>query len=197
KPQDELLSDAREEDIVVPVMGTSGAGRSTFINSYLNKDVAQASDDLKSCTLALKPFPTPYPQDRRRRLVLVDTPGFNGTYHSDTEILQRMTKWLESSYGPRKTCGGIIYLHEITDISSIRGKTLNQIPEFQRLCGKKNLKSVVFATTKSETLSLEALTKRNDNLRKTYLNSWMKEEARFFNLHDSPASAQDLVNMVL
>ena len=59
--------------------------------------MAQVGDELASCTLALKPFPIPYPRDTNRRLVLVDTPGFNGTYHSDTEILERMATWLESS----------------------------------------------------------------------------------------------------
>ena len=176
--------------------------------------MAQVSHKLKSCTLTLKPFPIPHPHDANRRLVLVDTPGFNSTDHSDTEILQRMVTWLESSwvrcalwylphltsssYRPGKTCGGIIYLLDVTD-TRIWGTALNQIPEsFQKLCGKKSLESVVFATTKSKQLPTQAFIKRNDELQKKYLRRWMEQGARLSNfLSDSPASAQALVNIVL
>ncbi|EDQ98067.1 uncharacterized protein LACBIDRAFT_313048 [Laccaria bicolor S238N-H82] len=104
KSRDELLSDACEGDIIVLVMGTTGAGRSTLINSYLNRDVAQVGNSLRSCTLALKPFPIPCPQDIRRWLVLVDTLGFNSSDHDDTEILRRMVAWLKSSSHPGETC---------------------------------------------------------------------------------------------
>lgn len=192
KPQDELLSDAREGDIVVLVLGTTGAGRSTFINSYLNQNLAPVSHTLNSCTLALKPFTIPYPQDTKRRLVLVDTPGFNSTDHSDTEILKRTVAWLNSCSRPGKTCGGLIYLHDITD-TKICSETLNQILEsFQ------SLSAVVYATTRSEKLPPQTFNMRNNELQKKYLKNWIERGASIFHLlSDSPASAQALVNVVV
>jgi hypothetical protein len=32
-----------------------------------------------------------------RRVVLVDTPGFDDTYHDDSEILKRIAEWLKLS----------------------------------------------------------------------------------------------------
>ena len=170
--------------------------------------MARVSHSLTSCTLALKPFPVPHPQDISRRLVFVDAMGFNSPAHSDSEILQRMVSWLEyswvpcalsylphltsSSYPPGKTCGGLIYLHDITD-THICSNTLNQILEsFQ------GLESFVYATTRSEKLPTQAFIKRYNELQKKYLERWMSQGGSVFNLlSDSPASAQALVNIVV
>jgi hypothetical protein len=36
----------------------------------------------------------PYPEDNGRRVVFVDTPGFDDTFESDTQILDIVSKWL-------------------------------------------------------------------------------------------------------
>jgi hypothetical protein len=36
----------------------------------------------------------PYPGDDHRRVVFVDTPGFDDTFESDTQILDLVSNWL-------------------------------------------------------------------------------------------------------
>jgi hypothetical protein len=47
---------------------------------------------------------------------LIDTPGFDDTNRSDTEVLKEIARWLVASYKGKILLNGIIYLHRITDI---------------------------------------------------------------------------------
>jgi len=46
--------------------------------------------------------------------------------------------WLVSSYGPGKTSGSLIYLHDMTD-AGMRGTTPQNLEVFQRLAGRTTL----------------------------------------------------------
>ena len=70
------------------------------INSYLGQEKAQVGHDITSCTVTLQPFINDLPPDesgKPRRLVLVDTPGFDDTGEANFEILRRISVWLASS----------------------------------------------------------------------------------------------------
>ena len=47
-------------------------------------------------------------------ITLIDTPGFDDTNKSDTEILQGISSWLAQSSTPTDKLAGIMYLHRIT-----------------------------------------------------------------------------------
>jgi len=102
KVRDDIWLDAKETDIVIPVMGPTGAGKSTFINEAVEKQLLEVGQRMTSCTSQPRPVvidPIPgFPNLEGRRLVLVDTPGFDDTYQEDVEILKRIAKWLENSY---------------------------------------------------------------------------------------------------
>jgi nanoRNase/pAp phosphatase (c-di-AMP/oligoRNAs hydrolase) len=61
----------------------------------------QVGHDLRSCTSNLQYVIIPeipsYPLFKDRRIVIVDTPGFDDTYMEDSEILRRIAIWLASS----------------------------------------------------------------------------------------------------
>lgn len=199
KEGDAHFTDAKKGDIIVPVMGPTGVGKSSFINSYLGQEKAQVGHDLNSCTATLQPFIISLPPDESgnpRRLVLVDTPGFDDTNEADSEILRRISVWLASSYGPGNTCGGLIYLHDMTD-ARMRGTTLQNLKVFQKLCGKKNLGAVVFGTTKSGKLTPEAFARREKQLSDVYWKDFKKQGATVFKLYPSHESARQLVQTVL
>ena len=79
-------------------------------------------------------------------IVLVDTPGFNDTNRSDTEILMSLVDWMQDCYQDRQL-SGIIYLHDITQ-ARMTGSSLTNLRMFRKLCGDENLKNVILATTK-------------------------------------------------
>jgi hypothetical protein len=82
-----------------------------------------------------------------RRVHLIDTPGFDDTYRTDSDVLQDLAYWLIKSYKDQNIkLTGIVYLHRITD-PRMTGNALKNLRTFQKLCGKKSMSSVVLVTT--------------------------------------------------
>lgn len=77
---------------------------------------------------------------------LVDTPGFDDTNRTDTEVLRTLANWLTDSYVKQVKLNGMIYLHRITD-PKMQGAAKRNLFMFQKLCGKDALKNIVLATT--------------------------------------------------
>jgi len=90
--------DGSEDDIIIPVMGPTGVGKSTFINIAAGQDRTLVGHDLTSCTAEIQVVRVTHPRFPSRRIVFVDTPGFDDTYVSDTEILRRIANWLKDTY---------------------------------------------------------------------------------------------------
>ncbi|KAJ2926624.1 hypothetical protein H1R20_g10449, partial [Candolleomyces eurysporus] len=112
KPNDVFVykDQARRDDILIPVMGPTGVGKSSFINNIFKKlgssQPAETSDGFASCTTTVADYrikvpsnvANRYPFARGTYLVLVDTPGFDNVSVSDTEILRRLAVWLAWAY---------------------------------------------------------------------------------------------------
>ena len=81
------------------------------------------------------------------KITLVDTPGFNDTTKSDTEVLTDICAWMSSNYRKGKLLSGIIYLHRITDVR-MDGSSVKYVKMFQRLCGPNALQNVLLTTTR-------------------------------------------------
>lgn len=79
-------------------------------------------------------------------IYLVDTPGFDDSERSDTEILLEIAAWLSTAHKSKLQLTGIIYLHRIIDVR-IGGSGTKNLAMFRSLCGDSNLGSVVLATT--------------------------------------------------
>jgi hypothetical protein len=81
-------------------------------------------------------------------IVLIDTPGFNDTLRSESEILKDIAGWLDYTFRnpPQIKLTGIIYMQAITD-RRMYGSTLRNLKMFKELCGESPLKNVVLVTT--------------------------------------------------
>ena len=79
----------------------------------------------------------------------MDTPGFDDTDRSDTEVLREIASWLTASYSSSIKLHGIIYLHRITD-PRMQGSGMRNLHMFKKLCGDQNLSNVVMATCQWE-----------------------------------------------
>lgn len=82
-----------------------------------------------------------------RYVILVDTPGFNDSTRSDTEILGVLADWMQGSYSDDLLLSGIIYLHCISD-TRMTNTSIQNLRMFRKLCGDKNLQHVILTTTK-------------------------------------------------
>lgn len=128
----------REGDIIIPVLGLTGAGKSMFINTAIGQPTTHTSEGILSCTqeinkFEVESFPSPH------RIFLVDTPGFNHTYLDESEIFHKIAHWLKDVQ-----IAGIIFLHDMSqsDYLSLN----NAILTLQRLSGYHSLRNVVLAT---------------------------------------------------
>lgn len=54
-------------------------------------------DGVDPVTTRVQPVIIPYPDDPTRRIILVDTPGWNDTWTDRTKTLQLITNWLRYS----------------------------------------------------------------------------------------------------
>ena len=77
---------------------------------------------------------------------LIDTPGFDNTVKSDTEILKDIAFYLASSYGNVSLLTGIIYLHSITAVR-VPSTVLRNLQLLRKLCRRGSMSSIIMATT--------------------------------------------------
>ncbi|KAG0705709.1 hypothetical protein DFH29DRAFT_996582 [Suillus ampliporus] len=129
-------------EIRIAVMGATGSGKSTFINKASESDLP-VGDGLESCTSEVR---TSRPFVVSERIVtLIDTPGFDDTTRSDTDILSMIAAYLSKTYEHGTTLAGVIYMHRISDFkmgdTSKRNFTI-----FRELCGESSLKNVLIVT---------------------------------------------------
>lgn len=97
---------------------------------------------------------------------LVDTPGFNDIYKSETEVLQDIATWVQESYEGEKRLNGIIYLHSLANVR-MEGPALRNLNIFRQLCGEEALKNVILATTFWSEVAMEDALRREEQLRAT------------------------------
>ena len=68
-----------------------------MINQIVGRQALMVSHGLESCTSSIQHVITRHPSVPDRRIILVDTPGFDDTYVDDAEILNRIALWLARS----------------------------------------------------------------------------------------------------
>ncbi|KAF6751405.1 P-loop containing nucleoside triphosphate hydrolase protein [Ephemerocybe angulata] len=205
----------RTTDIVIPrrIMGPTGVGKSTFVNNVLTElgvrtKPANTSNGFKSCTDQLahyivdvpKLLSDIHPKVKGRRLVLVDTPGFDDTNLSDSEILRRIAVWLASSYDSKMRVGGVVYLFPIYPNRITRNDRSN-IKIFQRLCGQNSLTKIILATTRWDICPSEAGESRELELRTNFWSDMLPQEesegALLARLENTPESALGIIHRIL
>lgn len=130
-------------EVFIAVMGVTGSGKSTFIQTASELDAIDIGHDLKSCTAHVIAYRF---QHDGFNITLIDTPGFNDTLRSETEVLKEIADWLDVTYRNNVRLTGIIYLQALTD-RKMYGSSLRNLKMFRQLCGDNPLKNVVLATT--------------------------------------------------
>ena len=132
-----------------------------------------------------------------RNVILVDTPGFNDTVRSDTEILMSLVDWMKESY-KEKELSGIIYLHSISDVRMTRS-SLQNLRMFRKLCGDDNLQNVILATTKWGTTPENDALAREKELcdNNEFWGLMIKDRALVERFENTKESARYLVEKIL
>ncbi|KAJ6014640.1 P-loop containing nucleoside triphosphate hydrolase protein [Penicillium herquei] len=153
----------RENDIFIAVMGVTGSGKSSFISLCAKKHV-KIGHDLNSCTAAVSVYT--YDISSNRTVYLIDTPGFDDTNRSDTQVLSEIAAWLGNSYKNKIELTGILYFHRISDIR-LQGSAKRNLIMFTQLCGEAALTKVILVTTMWDKIPVDEATRREKELFET------------------------------
>jgi hypothetical protein len=144
----------------------------------------------------------PFRHHSGRTIYFIDTPGFDDTYRTDTEVLEDLALFLGATYKRKVKLAGIVYLHSITD-NRMRGSALKNLTLFQQLCGTESLANVVLATTMWDSLTTQArldeALRWEKELRDTprFWGDMIAEESRMMRQNDGFRSALEIVNYIL
>lgn len=191
------------KDIVIAVLGPTGAGKSSFINMILSgrEDHAKASatvgHSLESCTGEVSMVRLLDPA-LESRVVFVDTPGFGHTYRSDTMILSMISDWMKKIYNKDMKLAGILYLHRISDNRvSTTPTPLTNLTIFEKLCGKQALRNVVLATTMWDEVHEQEGTEREQELQQKYWKGMIQGGSKTFRYFRDQQSAWTIVQHFL
>ncbi|KAJ8521897.1 hypothetical protein ONZ45_g1470 [Pleurotus djamor] len=130
------------QEVLIAVMGATGSGKTTFINKVSGSEL-RIGRGLQSCTTAVQ-LSKPFELDDRW-VTLIDTPGFDDTTKSDTDVLTMIAAFLASTYEKGATLAGVIYMHRISDFR-MGGISTRNFKMFRKLCGETTLRNVVLVS---------------------------------------------------
>ncbi|KAF2807464.1 uncharacterized protein BDZ99DRAFT_500650 [Mytilinidion resinicola] len=187
------LPELRPNDIVIAVMGITGTGKTTLI-SYFSEREMKIGHGLEACTATVEISRCNLPDGSK--IFLVDTPGFDDTYKSDTEILREVAHWLTAAYTHDIKLTGIIYLHRIQD-PRVTGTGLKNLIMFQKLCGEEGLGSVVLATTRWSAISLETAEDHESQLKAEFWKAMIDHGSRVFRQDRGRESALEIIQYLI
>ncbi|KDQ53013.1 hypothetical protein JAAARDRAFT_442684 [Jaapia argillacea MUCL 33604] len=115
-------------DLVVAIMGPTGSGKSNLIDTLMEQKGTgdqRSGNPLRSCTDKVQAARLPPALAERhlpgtaKRVVLVDTPGFDDTNKTDMDILNMIGAWLAKTYKNHVKLAGIIFLHRSQTIACL------------------------------------------------------------------------------
>ncbi|TEB30466.1 hypothetical protein FA13DRAFT_1814658 [Coprinellus micaceus] len=179
---DAPILNPRETDVVIPILGATGAGKSSFVNRLLESighlERAEVGENLTSCTDRLGVYTVEL--SGGVRVIVLDTPGFDDGIESDMKILKDVVGWLRKVYGRNSASalGGVIYVHDISQdrLSGSSSRTNMHIQMLNKECGL-SLDKVTFVTSKwSQGLPDEVLEGREEELIRMYWNKMVRPE---------------------
>ncbi|EAU93486.2 hypothetical protein CC1G_12080 [Coprinopsis cinerea okayama7 len=187
---------ARNDDIVILVVGGVGAGKSTVgLRPRSSDDGAlnvciKAGDKMRDGTRDVSDFQVTKVKFGRwlnRRLILVDTPGIDDSNQqaSQARVMSKMTAWLEKKYVfgayligfgltlraaasyKSRHISGIIWVHDTT-VALVRHSypSTKTLQAFKKLLGTESLERLVLVEAWPEKMPNESLEAR-----------WRREEA--------------------
>ncbi|KAG2336075.1 hypothetical protein BDR05DRAFT_1006190 [Suillus weaverae] len=174
------------------VIGVTGVGKSTFINAAIGQVVTPIGHDLESCTARIQHACCACPGDPSRRIVLVDTPGFDNPFEHDSEILRRIAVWMASSYSDNMKLTGVIYLHDICD-----PRLHMSLDVFRRLHGGNAENHAILATTKWGQVATDVGERRERLLKSLFKQEMVTHESEVARFLGSHTSAWDVMKPIL
>lgn len=131
------------------------------------------------------------------KLLLIDTPGFDDTKRTDSDILNEIARVLAAQYALGFELKGIIYVHRITDIR-YSGSNVKTFEVFKRICGDGDaLKNVLLITSRWNEVDEATGAARERQLRKTFWAYMVARGSCMSRFHGDRSSAISLTSQLM
>ncbi|KZT01617.1 uncharacterized protein LAESUDRAFT_707216 [Laetiporus sulphureus 93-53] len=127
---------------MVRVIGTTGCGKTTFINLVSGADLL-IGHELSSCTREIHEVSFSL---STHDVIIIDTPGFDDTERPQVAVLNQLAKYLKKMREEGKPVCGAVYFHRISD-RRIGRTAIENIRSFQVLCKDEKIDNTMIATT--------------------------------------------------
>ncbi|EKM58553.1 uncharacterized protein PHACADRAFT_252989 [Phanerochaete carnosa HHB-10118-sp] len=172
-------------------MGPTGVGKSTFINLVSNSDL-RVSDSLVSCTDRIE-ISKPFELDGKE-VTLVDTPGFDDTSKSESDILNVVCEFMASEYSQGRLLHGILYLYRISD-NRVSGVAARNLRFYRELCGPAALANSIIVTNMWGLVDATMGSAREEELKTkpAFFRPALEHGARVLRHDGTAASAQSIL----
>ncbi|KAI6099981.1 P-loop containing nucleoside triphosphate hydrolase protein [Pisolithus croceorrhizus] len=184
----------RAKDIIIALMGPTGAGKSSFIANVTKQEGNGVGHDLTSCTSEIKVTECDI---EGFSIVLVDTPGSDHTNTSDLDILKLISDWLNAEYqASQPILSAILYFHRISD-NRVAGTPLKNLRVFEKLCGKNAMSKVTLVTTMWDEVDTEVGQERLKELKESYWKGMVSRGSTTFECEDTQGSPMKLLRQIV
>ncbi|PVF99821.1 hypothetical protein CPB86DRAFT_702477 [Serendipita vermifera] len=171
-------------------MGPTGAGKSTFIDYATGQEQKGASHRLESCTEEIV-ISNPVIKGSRK-YIFVDTPAFDHTYKSDSEILSIIAEYMVKARQGKHNLEAILYLHRISD-EGMSGSALKNLELFASICGRSAMPHMVLVTTMWSHVSPQVGQDRENKLKSSFWQDMINKGAKVQRFNDSHEDAWRII----
>lgn len=128
--------------------------------------------------------------------LLIDTPGFDDTTRTDSDILTEIARTLSAQYKLGVQLKGIIYMHRITDVRFNRS-SVKTFEILKKICGHEALKNVLLATSRWSETDEAIGADRERQLKEKFWAYMVDRGSNISRFHGDRNSAISLVSQLL
>ncbi|CAE6459439.1 unnamed protein product [Rhizoctonia solani] len=187
--------ETRMDASVILLFGCTGTGKTSFANIASGSEM-EVGKGIRSSTQHLEASKVFQVDDQP--VVVVDCPGFNDTYLTETEILRRLAEFLIKAYESKYKVAGLLYVHKISD-TRVGGASFRHMNMFKALCGSDAFKNVVYVTNMWSEPPTEDETLREEELRNTdeFFGQPLANGAQMARHNNTPESALNIIRKIL